>query len=121
MANGEALDFFLFAKWYIEGMTEVIRYICKSCQKAYGPLGMHGYSPKDGCGERPVICGSCGEIFVGKFQGGKLAKPECPRCAASLALFDGHCPSCGQAAMVFEDIQMPGFERPVPVTKGESS
>ena len=94
-------------------MTEVIRYRCKKCGTRYGPMGMHGFSPTDGAGELPVTCPTCKTIEVGRFEDGALVSPLCRQCSTPLERFEGLCPACRTKSMVFEDLAIPGFERPV--------
>lgn len=69
-------------------------------------MGMHGYDPKGGNGERPVICKKCGDIFVGTYKGGKLLD-KCPKCSGPLLLLDGKCPACGSGELYFRDVHFP--------------
>ena len=98
-------------------MTDVIIYRCNSCSKEFGPIGMHGYVPKEGNGELPVSCKQCGNIFVGKVVEKKLVDPNCPNCESPVKLFDGKCPSCGSREMIFKDVRMQGMERPAKAVK----
>ena len=92
-------------------LTEVVRYKCKGCGKEFGTLGMHGYSPKEGSGELPVVCRKCKDILVAQFKDKKMVRPNCPKCKGPLELFDARCPACGEKKLVFEDVRMSGFEQ----------
>ncbi len=98
-------------------MTDVITYTCKSCQKSFGPIGMHGYMPGEGNGELPVVCKKCKNIFVGRIENKRITNSNCSNCKALLVLFDGKCPSCGSSNMVFTDMRMKGFEQKAPAVK----
>jgi len=88
-------------------MTEVVNYFCKACKKEFGTLGMHGFDPKGGNGEMPVVCKKCGDIFVGRYNDGKLENPGCHKCKGPLQLLDGKCPACGKAELYFRDVHFP--------------
>ncbi len=98
-------------------MTDVITYKCKSCQKSFGPMGFHGYMPKEGDGELPVVCEKCQNIYVGCVKGKKLETPNCFYCGSELTFFDGKCPSCNSSVMIFEDMRIKGFEQKAPPVK----
>jgi len=88
-------------------MTEVVIYRCRACKKDFGTMGMHGYDPKGGNGERPVVCRTCKAIYVGQYKGGKLTNPDCHKCKRPLALLDGKCPACGSDELYFRDVHFP--------------
>ena len=94
-------------------MTEVVVYRCTRCDARFGPMGFHGWDPSTRSGELPMACAACKKIFVGRFVEGEL-RGGCPGCAGEGKVLGPVCPVCGEAALVFGDVRMPGFERPVP-------
>lgn len=94
-------------------MTEVVRYRCTNCEATFGPMGFHGWDPARRSGELPMACAACKILFVGRFLEGKLQPPGCPACHGEGEPLGPVCPVCGQASLVFGDVRMPGFERPV--------
>lgn len=87
-------------------MTEVVKYRCKDCEKEYGPLGMHGFNPKEGNGELPMVCKECKIMLVGKFEENKLVNSKCSKCSKDFENFKNECPNCGSKNMQWTDIRM---------------
>ena len=82
-------------------MTEVIEYQCKSCNRKFGPLGMHGAAV-----ELLVACTKCKDIFVASVKDGKLVKTSCVRCGSKYKIFDCKCPACGSEKMYYRDLAL---------------
>lgn len=88
-------------------MTEIVEYLCKSCKKKYGPMGLHGAHV-----ELVGVCRKCKDFRIIPVSEGEAERTSCPKCAERVELFKGICPNCGSEDMYFRDlaIQIPGEE-----------
>jgi Zn finger protein HypA/HybF involved in hydrogenase expression len=88
-------------------MTEVVEFLCKTCKKKFGPLGLHGAHV-----ELVGICRKCRDFRILNASQGKPQLTACPKCSDRVELFEGICPNCGSTDMYYRDlaIQIPGEE-----------
>ncbi len=77
-------------------MTQLIKVLCKTCKKTYGPLGLHGSSF-----ESLMKCTKCKDLFV-------LSNEDktCPNCKSFVMLFDA-CPNCSSKNTFYRDMNLP--------------
>ena len=86
-------------------MTELVEFLCKTCKKKYGPIGLHGASV-----ELVGVCKRCKDFRIIPVIEGSAVGTSCSNCSNEVELFKGVCPNCESVDMYFRDlaIQIPG-------------
>jgi primosomal protein N' len=76
-------------------MTQILEFLCKSCNKRYGTFGVQ-------LGSSVVVCRACKDFMVVRKD-----SERCPQCKGACEPFDSACPSCGSKDLYFRDLSFP--------------